>query len=460
MSRPSTSHSLSTPLLADDSPSDAVLSPPPSSHAVHIDRHCLLWDVPPPLRSMMLDYMDDRTAIRYLNTCQSLHAGYHQYPLKCAMAESLFREVTQLDAYLAPATCTRTMSRIVAILLALLLIVAIPIIILLPWPQNLLSSLVLGFFCMTCWACCGGWPVVTRRKDCCTHGRLGVWRRRYLMPRVIRLSDQLWDMRLLPYLRHLTELTITCDDKHRRLGNKYRLPQSLHTLRLNASPRFTLTADMLPPRLTSLSLSAIKNTPLPVRVLPASLTSLHLTAGFDTRWAIGAGVLPANLQQLDLDEWSSRISIALPTSLTELDVRWLSNDPLPVLPPQLQVLRLGGAFNQPLTGVLPPSLRVLELIGHYGQPFTADVFESTPVLEELWLSDRGTTRVIVASLLPRSLRLLRVGRQYSLVMAEASELPPQLRRLIVPAEWDLLDAGWVTHLQQLGRARGFSVVLQ
>ena len=287
-----------------------------------------------------------------------------------------------------------------------------------------------------------------------------MWRRRYLMPRVIRLSDQLRDVQLLPYLRHLTELTITCDDEHNRLDSKHPLPQSLHTLRINDSPRFTAKPDMLPLRLTSLSLGAIQNTPLPAGVLPHSLTSLRLMYGFDTRWAIEEGVLPANLQQLSLHEWSLRFSIALPASLTSLSISWLSNAPLPVLPPQLELLRIGGEFNQPLTGVLPSSLRVLELIGHYRQPFTTDMFASTPVLEELYLGDYGFLRPIAASALLRSLRLLRVGRHWSLAMAEASDLPPQLRCLIVPPEWHMWDAERVPRLQQLGQARGFSVVLQ
>ena len=129
-----------------------------------------------------------------------------------------------------------------------------------------------------------------------------------------------------------------------------------------------------------------KNKSLPVGVLPQSLTSLCLTAFFDTRNGIGQGVLPASLQRLRVLEWTLPLSnIVLPVSLTELDMQNLADHPLCPLPPQLQVLCIGGLFSQPLTGVLPPTLRVLRFTGRFQQPLTADMFAcSTRVCCSNW----------------------------------------------------------------------------
>ena len=195
--------------------------------------------------------------------------------------------------------------------------------------------------------------------------------------------------------------------------------------------------------------------PLPAGMLPESLKSLHLTDGYDTGCAITEGVLPSNLRRLELHEWKLPLSdIALPASLVELDIHSLHNHPLPVLPAQLEVLRIGGAFNQSLLGVLPASLRVLRLTGNYYQPFTADVCDCMPQLEELYLSDHSITQPLGGRVLPQSLRILRVGQYYSLVIPQTSDVPPQLRRLIVPAGW---TAERVSLLQQLGVLRGFTV---
>ena len=403
---------------------------------------------------MMLDYMDDRTAIVLLATCQSLHAVYHHYPLKRPMTEWAFRDATQLEKYYYQ----RNTIPIYATLLFIAVIALVVIVLTTksPWYENAAPTVVFGVPVVAL-SCYTAWFVYRlRRTDCCTRGRRGMWRRRYVVPRVVRLTTALRDVRFLPYLQHLTELTIAYD-KYAPFSQKYPLPQSVRTLRLNASPELELKPDMLPPRLTSLSLSKIKNTPLLPGVLPTSLTSLHLTADFDTRWAIGAGVLLASLQRLEVDEWKLPLSrITMPPSLTELDIHSLSNHRLPVLPPQLQLFAIGGAFNQPLTGVLPSSLRILRLAGHFSQPLTAIEFASTPVLEELHLGDRSALQ-LAASVLPRSLRVLQLGKRCSLVMAEASEVPPQLRRLILSSGW---DAERVMRLQQFSERHGFTVEVE
>ena len=401
---------------------------------------------------MMLDYMDDRTAIHYLSTCQSLHGGYHHYPLKQAMSVAAFRESTQVDEYMDGVWGGKQMWVSLAVLvLEIALLVAIGVTTSERVRINLtyaLSSLGLLNSCRLLWKLC------TRRVDCCAERRWGAWRRRYRMPRVTRLSGGLWDMRLLPYLQHLTELA-TEYDKDRPFGKKYPLPATLRTLRLLDSPDLELTADTLPPGLTSLTLGAVKNRPPLVGALPQSLTSLCLTHGFQAEMLIGVDVLPSNLQRLELCHWTWPLSnIVLPASLSELQIHKLADHPLPVLPSQLRVLCLGGPFQQPLTGVLPSSLRVLRLTGFFSQPLTADMFAGTPQLEELYLSDHSPARQLAMKVLPRSLRVLRLGELCTLVTYESSDVPPQLRRVIAPAGWDVVR---VRRAQLVGKARGFTV---
>ena len=78
-------------------PSDASALSPPLQYAIHVAaRTCPLLATPPPIRSLVLDHGDDRTAIRYLSACRTLRAGYHAYPVKRAM--SLFSSPSQCSA--------------------------------------------------------------------------------------------------------------------------------------------------------------------------------------------------------------------------------------------------------------------------------------------------------------------------------------------------------------------------
>ena len=433
------------PLLAN-----AASSSP--SHGINIVQPCCLLDTPPPVRSLVLDYMDDHTAIRYLSTSQMLHAGYHEYPVKQAMSVATFEALPQLNVH-------KRYVRHVFLFQALyvcLLVVIFPVV----WHLSSLhlARVIIGFVSALAFImpCLFVRAYVARRAECCGKAvRLRNWRGWRMMPRVTRLQEELCDLRLLPYLQHLTELDVRSYE-HIAICKRPPLPRTLHTLRLYDSPFLTLEPDTLPPRLTSLSLGYIRNQTLPAGVLPQSLTFLHLTSGFDSGSAIGVGVLPVSLQQLWLYEWTQPLShIALPASLTELDILNLADYPLPALPPQLEVLAIGGSFNQPLKHVVPSTLRVLSLQGEWDQPL-ANVLARTPQLEELHLSDEVPFHELAASVLPHKLRVLRLGKRHSLLIPQPSDKPPQLHRVIV-SNWDEEPA---MALRQLGQSHGFTVTAQ
>ena len=419
-------------------------------HSINIARPCPLLDVIPPVRSLMLDYMDDLTAIRYLSTCSVLHAGYHEYPVKQAMLATKFTEVTELDAYF------KRMRRVMIFVhLQNLFLLLFNLGFLMPRAAELVFCVIASICLVLSWSGLA-WLLLTRRGDCCKRGWRGMWRKRYLMPRVQRLRTALWDLPLLPYLQHLTELTIAYD-KDRPFGKKNPLPQTLRTLHLTNSPDLLLDTNTLPLRLTSLSLGTIKNKTLPVGVLPQTLMSLHLTGGFDTASTICEGALPASLLSVKADVWTQALSdLALPASLVELHIHSLSDLPLPTLPSQLQVLDIGGAFNQPLAGLLPSSLRLLKLTGVWDQPLS-EVFASIPQLEELHLSDKVPYRQLAASVLPRSLRVLRLGKNHSFAISQPSDKPAELRRFIVPHMWQKQR---MVALRRLGKSHGFTVTVQ
>ena len=388
----------------------------------------LLLDVATPIRSMVWQYMDDRSAVQYLSTCHSLHRVYHSYPVKRALSVDKFSHAAYMDG-------RRSWSSLCLVLLmagnltsALLLLASLTL-----WPVALVVALGCSISLCLCnrtlprIGCCG--------QDGVSNGRLSGFLRSKLrpIPRVITVTGTI-PSHLLPYLKHVVEARVV-DDDSLSIGPHNPLPRSLRTLQLYDSPHLTLKPDTLPPRLTALTLGALKRgAQLKPGVLPYSLVKLHLTGEFNTRSAIVAGVLPPTLQRLEVDEWKLPLSdLVMPASLVHLRVHMLNSDTIRpgTLPPQLEVLQLEGFFDQPHpigADVLPTSLRVLHLMGCYSQPFTYRTLAGMKQLVELQLSHHYR-HPLQPHILPSSLRVLRLGTLVEPVMPGA--LPSQLHRLIV-----------------------------
>ena len=269
--------------------------------------------MPHPIRALVLAFADDRSAIALLTSCRSHYAGYHSYPLKSAMPLNVLRSVAQLDEQSYRMVRIRCSVLVIAVLFSTLLY----------WHVSASADYnVPRWFgvCLGLWCLCEATSPLTERRDCCTPRWWHVCRRPFRngLPRVTRLAEPLADLRLLPYLQHLTELTTV----EKFSSGSVRLPRSLFALDLQRDcPDLLLQPDTLPSRLTSLSLSKLGGLereagPLPAGVLPQSLRTLVLHASFDMRRSIRGGVLPDALHRLDLRVWSRPLSnIALPASL-------------------------------------------------------------------------------------------------------------------------------------------------
>ena len=383
--------------------------PTSSSYVINPQPPPPLLDVATPVRFLIWQYMDDRSAIRYLSTCRSLHRIYHSYPLKRSLRIKKFSRAHYMHGRRR-------------------------------WYTLWLARLV-GRLCHS----------TLPRLGCCDRdgidgdSRLSVFGTKLgPVPRVIKVKGTVWSS-LLPYLKHIVEADVA-DDDSLPIGPYNTLPRSLRTLRLHDSPNLTLKLNTLPPRLTALTLGRLKRgAQLEAGVLPLSLTSLHLTGDFNTRSPIVAGVLPPTLRRLEVDEWKLPLSdLAMPASIVHLRLHILNSDTIHpgTLPPHLEELRLEGFFDQPHpigADVLPSSLRVLHLMGCYSQPFTYRTFARVQQLEELWLSHHFT-HPLRPHMLPSSLRVLRLGVLWQPVSTGA--LPAHLERLVVG--WPDSDVDFLT----------------
>ena len=434
-----------------------------------------LLELPTVLRSMLWMYLDDHSAVTYLSTCHSLHSLYHTYPLKQPLHVRHLAHLARIDTHFTRCSAIRHWTCVVTPVL--LVVYTILMLVFLSearhwawsrwltgqnqWGEHGSDAVIYGLLSMAALLAVLpstlAFTLFPTQRGCCDHGsRLSRYVRCTPFPRITQLSGELHDPRLLPFLKHVTEAEVW-DDKTAPISKRNPLPTSLRTLRLGPSPNLKLRPYTLPPHLTSLSISKTRNNPLTPGLLPQSLLSLHLTRRFDGRSRIEAGVLPASLQQLVVDQWAQPLSyIVLPPRLMELTIHQLADYPLAsgVLPPQLGLLYINGPFNHPLPSTMPSTLRAVHLLGRFHQPFTLATFASVQQLEELHLSD-GNSQRIAPGVLPASLRVLRLGMLKEVM--EAGVLPVSLQRLVLRESLrDAVDSLVPLHV----RPRGLEIVFE
>ena len=443
---PSDSHSLSPsefgslelPLLADSDHS--------SSHALsHINNSPLnhsspsLLDVTPAVRSLIWQYMDNRSAIHYLITCKQLHALYHSFPLTEAVTEAQWLSIV-LRLY------RRTFCIFGSSAVYVVVFIAFFVLLWLAPPQPAKFVILPILFVLF-----AAYPIALLlaylfpgRSHCCDEAKRLSGRMRHTpIPRIVRLTA--WcGPHQLAYLQHVEEVKvvdwlvsssnsskITTSSASCVSADAVQLP---HTLRkLVTKPVRKLSVDTLsgPPHLTALAMDNVSQSALQIGVLPAQLVTLciwytvEMLETEDERLAvqpIPAGVLPPHLQQLEITWPLSLADLALPSSLIRLELNWLPDMPIPVgcLPDGLQHLRLTCHYFDPhhLMAALPSGLRVLRLLCELTHPLTADICARMPRLEELdldpeCLEEWFTFDVLALALysLPQ-LRVLRLGAAY------------------------------------------------
>ena len=335
-----------------------------------------LLDVIPPIRSLIWQYMDNCSAVQYLNMCKQLRSLYHAFPLCKPVSVSRLIHIAEICRALRPSATL--------VLDADLCVCSLILLILCPFLILVVIPLALTQLCFP------------DRQHCCQQNkRLTRYMRIRHIPRVIRSAD-FCNGAALAFMQHAEELRVM--DHNITPICEYKLPSSLRRLYLALPADRLLDTDWLPSHLTVLAIFGGARDVLQPGVLPQSLTTLILQRGGGVYGTvrsadnpfqpIAAGVLPSQLQCLVIHWHRSLADLALPASLTRLDLNDLPDLPFPAncLPVGLHCLRISTkpAFDpRHLIGALPPSLRVLQLRCWLTQPLTADLFTTIPQLEEL-----------------------------------------------------------------------------
>ena len=317
------------------------------------------------------------------------------------------------------------------------------------------------------------------RSDCCAEAlRLSRLRRLVPLPRVLLLSG-LCPVTDVPYLQHVEEMQ-SYDWKSQPI-TAHKLPRSLRRLSLTLYDYGVLKTDALPPRLTVLIVEEVDKG-IRRRRLSQSLVMLIVQCKLTAREVmdlvlarirchdgirpIAAGVLPSQLQWLDITWNRSLADLALPKSLVRLELRHpcITFPPIPPnsLPPHLHTLCIygWGLLAHHLAGALPSSLRVLRLHCFVLQwsPLTAELLAQVPLLEELDLGggyQHSLTGVLAPLTRLRVLRVYGVGRR----PFKTGTLPLSLRRLtMVTVTMEEADALVPMAVRHVGLVVGFDNV--
>ena len=417
----------------------------------------LLLDVANDARSLIWQYMDNRSAVQYLSTCKQLHALYHSFPLVERVSLTQLRSIPRVATFLNTTKSSKTLgcprwlwAGCWLQWLCLACCVSIGLVIAAAATR---SAFLLVYLCLSVgitvlvkllWSC------FPQRTRCCDEGRrLTRYCKPRPMPRIVRLAA--WsEARLVAYLQHVVQASVadSSDSLHR-----WRLPSSLRRLMLSVHVHGELQAGILPSRLSLLQLINVRSTvTLEAGLCPDALRTLvllyervlHLPNGPPAVspfvQPVAAGVLPSQLQRLVIEWPRSLADLALPASLKWLDISDLPNLPIPpgCLPAGLLRLWLRSSCSfdpSNLRGALPSSLQLLQLDCSLSQPLAAELLSEVPQLETLDLGSSYSYRLHAGTLAPLTqLRVLRVGVRAGRQPFAPNELPPSLERLTVVAE--------------------------
>ena len=356
----------------------------------------LLLDGIPRLRSLVWQYMDNRSAIQYLSACRRLRRLYHSFPLTEPVSRAQFAAVDGVgglwrgwwrrftgDTVRPWASCYTTRQNISTL-------VTLVVTLRMDWSKHctLLATVaalqtvaVLAFLIPSLFPC---------RTHCCKGGRrLNRFRPQRPIPRIIRMAD--WcALDDLPYLQHAEEVHVVENTDSVRIDG-CQLPHTLRRLALSLNDYSRLQVGALPPQLTALALDNLDDrVVMQSGLLPQSLAVLVLyypRSVSRSMQPITPGVLPSQLQRLVIQWTRSLADLALPASLTQLVLLSPPDDPIPPdsLPAGLHTLRiLAGSFHPlHLHRALPPDLHVLRLHCQLTEPLTAGLLAKVPQLEEL-----------------------------------------------------------------------------
>ena len=247
------------------------------------------------------------------------------------------------------------------------------------------------------------------------------------------LLKQLWP--LLPRLSHLVHLDVTMTGSA-DIGEELRmLPATVSCFHL--------------------SIPSVMCKRLKPGTLPSSLRTLTLYRGYNESSAFSQRALPAQLQELRIEDtsWDHSLSgVFEPGSeLKNFDVQGMFNESLSPLPSTLTELDLSGSrWNGDLSVLHFPQLTTLKLGGSgplgYDRPITAKSLAGMPSLSTLDLLSVMAIppHVIEAGVLPASLTRLSLPTMYPHSL-KPGVLPPSLQHLVIGSTDIKLRVGCLPH---------------
>ena len=430
------------------------LKSPPPPNSTNCPSHIIdtplcprspLLHVASDVRSLVWQYMDNRSAIRYLSACKRLRGLYHTFPLTQPVSKKQFQSISSLVRLpdLPIWVYVISFALFWFCINAVMLPISFFAIALASKPAAIavgVTFVVLPFF-LPLWLWCWGFRRPPPTHCCGEDSSLD--RNGWLpMPRIGTLAG--WcDTYDMACLQHVVKALV--GDANGRPISQCKLPATLRELLLSLHNWRELRADTLPRQLTLLAMVGLNDVVLQHGMLPQSLMTLGLyyqrtvhdstTNPHTTIQPIAAGVLPSQLQTLQIIWSRSLADLVLPASLTHLDVRSLPNLSIPpsTLPVGLQSLTIttatGVSFDpHNLHGALPSGLRVLRLFCIFSQPLMVDLFTQVPQLEELCMAyPCPLTAGLLAPLTQLRVLCLEAYRH----PIAAGQLPPSLRRLAI-----------------------------